>query len=188
VSDSIDALRDFVTRCDHTTGQVHLVALTALAERAKDAERGRDEEIGEKTRYGLRIRKEQLRAEAAEAALKEAGRDRDVRYTREEILAVNRRAEAAEAALKEAERERDEYRFWNERVRVCEHHTEDVAAPVGDCLICTVERLRRVEAAWEDALYSIANGRPNRRFDPWAREIATNALAAAASPREGEGE
>jgi hypothetical protein len=43
------------------------------------------------------------------------------------------------AEIERVTTERDDYRYWNERVRVCEHHTVDVAAPVDDCLICTAE-------------------------------------------------
>jgi hypothetical protein len=59
------------------------------------------------------------------------------------------RAKTAEAALAAAEKERDDYRFWNERVRVCEAHTDEIAAPEGDCLVCALaaalERERELE-------------------------------------------
>jgi hypothetical protein len=54
--------------------------------------------------------------------------------------------------LRQARNERDDYRFWNERVRVCEHHTQDVAAPVGDCLICNAEAAEREADRMREAL------------------------------------
>ena len=49
-----------------------------------------------------------------------------------------------------AEAERDEYRFWNERVRTCENHTNDVID--GECLVCEVARLTSESESAQRAL------------------------------------
>ncbi len=58
--------------------------------------------------------------------------------------------------IRALEAERDDYRFWNERVRVCAQHTQDVAAPVGDCLICNLDALVARCDALENALRETA--------------------------------
>jgi hypothetical protein len=91
VSDSIDALRKKVREglCPNWGAQPHggctycaqnedaINALTALAERAKKAERERDAYGETLSKVSAEHKKQLDRAEAAEAALKEAGRERD---------------------------------------------------------------------------------------------------------------
>lgn len=95
-------------------------------------------------------------------------------------------------------RERDDYRYWNERVRVCEHHTKDIAAPVGDCLVCAAEtEEQRREAAearvrdLEEALRELVGWQPHTdkvlaTLHPQHREAIEKARALLGSGEEQE--
>lgn len=104
------------------------------------------------------------RAEAAEAALAEAkqrwnqselqlaGLMTQAAAMKERIAFLVAEAHGWQPRLAKAEAERDDYRFWNERVRVCEHHTQDVVAPVGDCLICNIDAAEASNERLREAL------------------------------------
>jgi hypothetical protein len=89
----------------------------------------------------------------------------DVLNQRNRLLEKYHALAASHEALRA---ERDDYRFWNERVRTCAAHTQDVAAPVGDCLICNMETERAQAALLADALrqWPEYTGLRARAFDP----------------------
>jgi hypothetical protein len=79
------------------------------------------------------------RAVAAEAALADA----QERFNEELRLHTKalREGREAEADRDRLQAERDDLRHWNERVRTCEAHTDEIAAVGGDCLVCDRDRL-----------------------------------------------
>lgn len=76
-----------------------------------------------------------------------------------------------EEQLQAVERERDDYRFWNERVRTCEAHTQDVAAPVGDCLICNHDGLLEQLESAREALAFYADEKTWTQPTSWGGRI-----------------